>query len=289
VDYLVEVCDPCQHSTYTIDGVLVSDFVTPGWYSDAGPIGSGAFYSFTGRITQPRTLLTGGYVTWATQAPKEQIWQAIAKSGESAEPEPADAGEITIGVLYPARMTREWIDAHPPWVQDDGVLKAIRPGVKSRLGKGDQPLADASRAYEDAAYEAKENGAGLRAEITQIRQALSSWYSLEPGTAKDVLGELRDEKLTANALLKTPGKALQALQPVSGRSKPSLPALGADPNIHHAPPLRYQEAINAFDDDNRFGSVFSRQDLPGFVYWCLQMGTVDGGNGKGKGKGKGGK
>src|SRR4051812_37516998 len=33
VEYLLEVCDPCQMLTYLIDGVLVSDFVTPDYYS----------------------------------------------------------------------------------------------------------------------------------------------------------------------------------------------------------------------------------------------------------------
>lgn len=59
VDYLVEVCDPCQHSTYTIDGVLVSDFVTPAYYTGA-PAGADTLFSFTGRLTAPRQLLQGG-------------------------------------------------------------------------------------------------------------------------------------------------------------------------------------------------------------------------------------
>src|SRR5262249_30692628 len=33
VQYLVEVCDPCQVFSYPVDGVLVSDFILPSFYS----------------------------------------------------------------------------------------------------------------------------------------------------------------------------------------------------------------------------------------------------------------
>src|SRR5579862_2198525 len=55
VDYLVEVCDPCQFSRYEIGGIPVSDFVTPAYY---GPVAlSGRRYSYVGTITEPRQLL----------------------------------------------------------------------------------------------------------------------------------------------------------------------------------------------------------------------------------------
>src|SRR5207248_9229881 len=40
VGYLVEICDPCQVFHYTIDGVRVSNFVTPDYYRPAAPIGT---------------------------------------------------------------------------------------------------------------------------------------------------------------------------------------------------------------------------------------------------------
>ncbi len=54
VDYLLEVCDPCQDATcaYAIDGVPVSDFVLPGFYDQ--PASSTGRYSFNGKITRPR-------------------------------------------------------------------------------------------------------------------------------------------------------------------------------------------------------------------------------------------
>jgi hypothetical protein len=54
-----EVCDAVEADVlgYTIDGVLVSDFVLPAWFvGGAGP------YSFKRHVTRPRTLAKGGYI-----------------------------------------------------------------------------------------------------------------------------------------------------------------------------------------------------------------------------------
>jgi len=64
VSFLVEVCDPSEAAqfAYSINGVLVSDFYTPNFF-DPTPA-SGVRYSFTGAVTQPRTILRGGYLSW---------------------------------------------------------------------------------------------------------------------------------------------------------------------------------------------------------------------------------
>ncbi|HWT04452.1 MAG TPA: hypothetical protein VN224_01730 [Xanthomonadales bacterium] len=64
VRYLLELCDPCEDSaySYTIDGVVVSDFITPHYHDPQGT--SGARYSFTGALRGPRDVLPGGYLTW---------------------------------------------------------------------------------------------------------------------------------------------------------------------------------------------------------------------------------
>lgn len=76
VSYLVEVSDPCQSEefAYTIDGVLVSDFVTPRYYDPQGT--SGGSYSFTGAVKKPLQVLSGGYITWYTSIKGAPIWQA---------------------------------------------------------------------------------------------------------------------------------------------------------------------------------------------------------------------
>src|SRR5579862_6793124 len=52
--YAVEVCDPCEEDRwgYLIDGVLVSDFVTPAWFQYWLPAGSARF-DLCGRMAQP--------------------------------------------------------------------------------------------------------------------------------------------------------------------------------------------------------------------------------------------
>ena len=66
--YLVEVADPCEEGGYTVNGLLLSDFVTPAYYDTIRV--PGVRYSFTGRIDGPRLLGRGGYVSWLDSATK---------------------------------------------------------------------------------------------------------------------------------------------------------------------------------------------------------------------------
>src|SRR5258708_28900153 len=68
VNFLVEVCDPCEASdfAYTINGIQVSDFFTPNFFD---PIAStGVRYSYTGALTAPRQVLKDGYLSWFVPA-----------------------------------------------------------------------------------------------------------------------------------------------------------------------------------------------------------------------------
>lgn len=62
VEYLLEICDPCQQIWYTVNGVPVSDFYTPRYFdpvrNDCNRI------SFTGELTYPLEILDGGYVSF---------------------------------------------------------------------------------------------------------------------------------------------------------------------------------------------------------------------------------
>jgi hypothetical protein len=64
VEYLVEVCDPCQHTNfgYRVNGWPVADFYTPNYFDPSGS--SAARYDFTGAISEPRQILEGGYLSW---------------------------------------------------------------------------------------------------------------------------------------------------------------------------------------------------------------------------------
>jgi hypothetical protein len=62
----IEVCDPCSETSYLINGVRVSDFVTPLFYiTPAVPSGR---YSHTGQVTEPLTVIEGGYISFLDPA-----------------------------------------------------------------------------------------------------------------------------------------------------------------------------------------------------------------------------
>jgi len=64
VEYLIEVCDPCQASefAYSVNSIMVSDFYTPQYFD---PVKSnGVRYSFCGQVRGPREVLDGGYLSW---------------------------------------------------------------------------------------------------------------------------------------------------------------------------------------------------------------------------------
>lgn len=70
-EYLVEACDPCEADSYTymIDGIAVSDFITPHFYDPT--VAPDARYSFTGAIKHPRQVLPGGYISWVDPVTSE--------------------------------------------------------------------------------------------------------------------------------------------------------------------------------------------------------------------------
>jgi hypothetical protein len=101
-NYLVEACDPCEANKYgyQIQGILVSDFITPHFYDPV--TASGTRYSFTGALTKPREILPGGYISFVDQESDE--WQQILYLGSTPQ----------LKTLGPAtgdkRSMREWVD-----------------------------------------------------------------------------------------------------------------------------------------------------------------------------------
>ena len=90
-EYLVEACDPCEADdfTYQINGISVSDFITPHFYDlHATP---GTRYSFTGAITRPRQILKGGYISWTD--PKTLHIQQILWVDPNSPPQLNDLGQ----------------------------------------------------------------------------------------------------------------------------------------------------------------------------------------------------
>jgi hypothetical protein len=101
--YLVEACDPCEDNSYayTVNGVAVSDFITPHFYDPM--VTSGTRYSFTGAIKGPRQILPGGYISWVNTEIDE--WQQLMYVDPSKPPTIQN-----IGKADSSKSVREWID-----------------------------------------------------------------------------------------------------------------------------------------------------------------------------------
>jgi hypothetical protein len=75
-EYLVEVCDPCEANQYAypINGIAVSDFITPHFYDPVAA--DNTKYSFNSNITRPRQILPGGYISF-TDPQSDDIEQIL--------------------------------------------------------------------------------------------------------------------------------------------------------------------------------------------------------------------
>jgi len=91
VSFLVEPCDASESPefAYPINGVMVSDFYLPHYFDPVAV--PGVSYSFTGKITQPRQVLKGGYISW--HDPESDHWFQEVFFGE--QPEFRDLGVLS--------------------------------------------------------------------------------------------------------------------------------------------------------------------------------------------------
>ncbi len=83
-----ELCDPVQGETYEIDGVLVSNFVLPGWF--ARTMVAGARNDFLGRpeagaTLAPFSIAPGGYLCYFDpDKPEGRKWVSYMPPGDAA-------------------------------------------------------------------------------------------------------------------------------------------------------------------------------------------------------------
>jgi len=117
-NYLVEACDPCEANNYGYDiqGVLVSDFITPHFYDPVET--SGTRYSFTGALTKPREVLPGGYISFVNEQTDE--WQQILYL--SSPPKLKTLGPTKDS----EKSMRRWIDNEMQTHHRDEVRASIR-------------------------------------------------------------------------------------------------------------------------------------------------------------------
>ena len=70
VSYLVEVGDPCETFSYSIDGVSVSDFVTPEYYNNNAPLNTE--FDLLRKLRQPLQVSNGCYISF--EDPQDNNW-----------------------------------------------------------------------------------------------------------------------------------------------------------------------------------------------------------------------
>jgi hypothetical protein len=193
VEYLVEVCDPCQHSAYSINGVVVSDFVTPAFYGS--PDAKHVRCSFLGDITSPLDPLPGGVVSWFSRVPEERAYLATR----------SDDGKLLIEQFEDDSQTlsREFVNS--PSAQS-------RPyaGPDEAYAAGSERYGEAMEAYVDALL-AQHTGPGLTLEktikvLTMLVMDTAFYEEVkDPNTRPAALDRLRDLGIDPDAL-KFPSK-----------------------------------------------------------------------------------
>lgn len=142
-EYLVEACDPCEANgyAYSIDGIAVSDFITPHFYDPAAV--DGTRYSFGGNIKQPRQILPGGYISFIN--PQTDEFQQILFLGP--KPVLRDLGPANGSNL------RAFIDSKTYPL----VLKSRKPNRKlSEWCKSHRKLIEAAAERRGKSYEFKD-------------------------------------------------------------------------------------------------------------------------------------
>lgn len=110
--YALEVCDPVEsdHDGYQIDGVLVSNFITPAWYDPGKLNQQGAKFDHQGVLTRPFTIQPDGYLSVWTPSGG---WQQASHS--AARTNPAVRNSTRIGSRMEKRRVGrdEWRTSAP--------------------------------------------------------------------------------------------------------------------------------------------------------------------------------
>ncbi|MBV8201150.1 MAG: hypothetical protein JOZ15_11060 [Acidobacteria bacterium] len=159
VEYLVEVCDPSEAEAYayTVNAVQVSDFYTPRYFD---PVASqGVQYSFTGKITEPRQVLPGGYLSW--HDPTDDHWYQARYFTQRVRI--VDLGVFDAGVkslraeMDKRSFRREWVANFPA---KSSALVAAR-AAETRTEPAKRSKAAAWRA-QIAALTAEANATGAK-------------------------------------------------------------------------------------------------------------------------------
>jgi hypothetical protein len=138
-EYVVEACDPCEANNYaySIDGIAVSDFITPQFYDPVTT--TGTRYSFGGNVQRPRQVLPGGYISFVN--PKSNEIQQILFLG--AKPVLKNLGSAS------GLSLRQFIDSQTY----PDALKGRKPNRKlSQFCKKHRQLIEAAATHKAESY-----------------------------------------------------------------------------------------------------------------------------------------
>jgi hypothetical protein len=247
VEYLVEVSDPCQNSWYTINGVIVSDFVTPQYYDPL--FTDGGRYSFTGVVKEPRSVLAGGYVTWREPVAGD-LFQAFRTDDKTL-----DIGRFGTGRLPPYVSLREWVDGFPAHRN----IPELEQGT----------LEDEQLAYERAGASAEKYGQRLHADIERLFVEAKQWRSraVQLSAHSDVVLELYKD-------LAKEGAARDAFKadPVADLARRGIMARGiVRGDAELPPPEEFQKLVERIEAGDLTGQP---AEIPFGDFWWLGVYAV---------------
>jgi hypothetical protein len=87
--YSFEVCDPVEAPSYLVDGVSVSNFVTPAWFDPLSAQKKATRFDKLGLLSKSFSILKGGYAVYASEGKQRQVfgaefpkWRKAMKTGE---------------------------------------------------------------------------------------------------------------------------------------------------------------------------------------------------------------
>lgn len=100
VSYLLEVCDPCEGTSYSVGGQRLSDFLLPAWYRTAPR--PALAYSQAGGCTKPREVANDGYVSFSVSS--GEWFQVFNQGGQLKISDLGKFNKADYGSL------REWTD-----------------------------------------------------------------------------------------------------------------------------------------------------------------------------------
>jgi hypothetical protein len=112
-EYLVEACDPCEANdfAYSIDGIAVSDFITPHFYDPVAT--AGTRYSFGGHVERPRQILPGGYISFI-DTETDEIQQILFLGAEPQLKNLGPASGPSLRMFVDSKTTSQVLKSRKP-------------------------------------------------------------------------------------------------------------------------------------------------------------------------------